>query len=46
MGKVVRGVERDARTVVVPASGWLLLVLARLFPAQVDARLAAILHGS
>lgn len=42
---IVRGVERDARTVVAPASGWFLVALARLLPGRVDARLAAILHG-
>ncbi|HUI81349.1 MAG TPA: SDR family NAD(P)-dependent oxidoreductase [Bryobacteraceae bacterium] len=37
-----RGVERDARTVVTPRSGWLLIAAARLFPAFVEARLAAL----
>jgi short-subunit dehydrogenase len=36
-----RGVERDARTVMSPASGWLLAALAGLFPSLVEARLAA-----
>ena len=36
-----RGVERDARTVMTPRTGWLLVALARLFPAAVEARLAA-----
>jgi short-subunit dehydrogenase len=36
-----RGVERDARTVVTPASGWLLVLAARLFPGAVEARMAA-----
>jgi short-subunit dehydrogenase len=39
---VARGVERDARTVVVPRIGWLLVALARMFPEMVESRLAAI----
>jgi short-subunit dehydrogenase len=35
-----RGVERDARTVMAPRSGWILVALARLFPAIVEARMA------
>jgi short-subunit dehydrogenase len=35
-----RGVERDARTVVTPASGWILVALARLFPGLVQSRMA------
>ena len=35
-----RGVERDARTVLAPVSGWLLVALARLAPSLVEARLA------
>jgi short-subunit dehydrogenase len=35
-----RGVERDARTVLAPKAGWLLVGVARLFPALVEARLA------
>lgn len=38
---IVRGVERDARTVVTPRIGWILVALERLFPDFVDARLAA-----
>ena len=38
-----RGVERESRTVVTPASGWLLVALMRLFPGQVEHRLAQIL---
>jgi short-subunit dehydrogenase len=34
------GVERDARTVLAPKVGWLLVALARLFPALVEARMA------
>jgi short-subunit dehydrogenase len=37
-----RGVERDARTVVTPRVGWLLIALMRLFPSIVEARLAAL----
>jgi short-subunit dehydrogenase len=36
-----RGVERDARTVVTPRLGWILVGLARLFPSIVEARMAA-----
>jgi len=39
---IARGVEREARTVVVPRIGWLLVALSRLFPATVESRLAAI----
>ena len=35
-----RGVERDARTVMTPRAGWILVALARLFPAIVQARMA------
>lgn len=35
-----RGVERDARTVVTPKAGWILVALARLFPSAVQARMA------
>lgn len=42
---VARGVEREARTVVVPRIGWLLVALSRLFPAAVESRLAAINHS-
>ena len=41
---IVRGVEREARTVMAPWSNWLLVLAARLFPSLVDAQLAAILH--
>ena len=37
-----RGVERDARTVVTPRSGWLLVLAMRLFPALVESRMANI----
>lgn len=33
---IVRGVERDARTVLAPATGWFFLGFSRLFPALVD----------
>ncbi len=39
---IARGVERDARTVVVPRIGWLLVGLSRLLPAFVESRLSAI----
>ncbi len=35
-----RGLERDARTVLAPRAAWLLVALARLFPAAVEARMA------
>ena len=35
-----RGVEREARTVVTPRSGWLLVAAMRLFPSVVEARMA------
>jgi short-subunit dehydrogenase len=35
-----RGVERDARTVLTPRAGWILVALARLFPAIVQSRMA------
>lgn len=34
--EIVRGVERNARTVVTPRSGWLLIAAARLLPALAD----------
>jgi short-subunit dehydrogenase len=36
-----RGVERDARTIVTPKPGWILVGLTRLFPRIVEARMAA-----
>jgi hypothetical protein len=39
-----RGVERDARTVVTPGGGWLLVGLARLFPGIVEGRMAGMLE--
>jgi len=41
---IARGVERGARTVMAPRSGWLFVLAERLFPSLVDAQLAAILH--
>lgn len=35
-----RGVERDARTVVTPGAGWILVALARVFPSIVQSRMA------
>lgn len=37
-----RGVERDARTVVTPRTGWLFILAMRLFPSFVESRMAAI----
>ena len=42
---IARGIEREARTVMAPRSAWLLVAAARLFPRQLDARFAAMLHG-
>jgi short-subunit dehydrogenase len=39
-----RGVERDARTVVTPRTGWLFILVMRLFPSFVESRMAAINH--
>jgi short-subunit dehydrogenase len=39
---IVRGVERDARSVVAPRIGRLLIAVSRLLPATVESRLAAI----
>src|SRR5690349_17471761 len=39
---IARGVERDARTVVTPKTGWLFILAERLAPRFVDARMAAI----
>jgi short-subunit dehydrogenase len=35
-----RGVERDARTVLTPSSGWLMVALRRLLPGIVETRMA------
>ncbi len=37
-----RGVERDARTVVTPRTGWLFILAMRLFPSFVESRMAAL----
>lgn len=37
-----RGVEREARTVVTPRSGWLFILAMRLFPGFVESQMAAI----
>jgi len=39
---IARGVERGTRTVVTPASGWLLIAAARLFPSLVDRQLESV----
>ena len=36
---IVKGMERGARTVVTPASGWAFVVLERLFPSWIDRKL-------
>jgi short-subunit dehydrogenase len=36
---IARGVERNARTVLTPRAGWLLVAGARLLPRLVDAQL-------
>jgi NADP-dependent 3-hydroxy acid dehydrogenase YdfG len=38
-----RGVERGARTVLSPASGWLLVLLYRLFPGEAQRRMSGML---
>lgn len=43
---IVRGVERGARTVMTPRVGWLLVGLARLLPAVIDAQMARLYHAS
>jgi short-subunit dehydrogenase len=42
---VARGVERDARTVVTPAIGWVFVVLQRLFPSLVEGQMSKIYRG-
>lgn len=39
---IVRGLERQSKTVVTPASGWLLIGFQRLFPGFIERRLEAI----
>jgi short-subunit dehydrogenase len=41
-GAIIRGLERDARTVVAPRIGWIFIALSRLFPRLVESKLAAI----
>jgi hypothetical protein len=38
-----RGVERDARTVMAPKAGWILVALMRLLPRLVEARMAGMI---
>ena len=42
---IVRGLERRARVVVTPRSGWLLILGQRLFPRLVEARLTAFMKN-
>jgi len=37
---IVRGVERDARTVVTPATGWLAILAQRMMPSVLDSTLS------
>ena len=39
---IARGLERDARTVVTPAIGWVAIAMQRLFPSLMEAQLARI----
>jgi len=39
---IARGLERSARTVVTPRTGWVLVALERIFPTAVDRRLETI----
>jgi short-subunit dehydrogenase len=41
-GDIVRGVERNARTVVTPRAGWIFIAFERMLPWVIDARMAAI----
>jgi short-subunit dehydrogenase len=41
---IARGVERNARTVVTPRVGWLLIALQRVMPRLMDAQLARMLQ--
>lgn len=40
-----RGVERQARTVMSPASGWFLVMMYRLFPGEAQRRMAAMVDS-
>ena len=42
---IVRGVERNARTVVTPRTGWLFIAAERLLPRLTDAQMERIYHG-
>ncbi len=42
--EIVRGLERDARSLVVPRVGWLLAAAKRLLPGVVEARMAEMLR--
>jgi short-subunit dehydrogenase len=42
---IARGVERNARTIVTPRTGWVFIGLARVFPGIVDAQLRKIYSG-
>jgi short-subunit dehydrogenase len=42
---VARGVERDGRTVVTPAIGWVFVALQRLFPSLVESQMTKIYRG-
>lgn len=42
---IAEGVERGARTVVTPGTGWWLVALARLAPRLVDSQLARLYHS-
>ena len=42
---IAHGVERNARTVVTPRSGWLLVIAARLMPSFMEARLEQMSRG-
>ncbi len=42
---IVRGVERNTRTLVVPRAGWLLIALRRAAPRLVDARMEQMLYS-
>jgi short-subunit dehydrogenase len=42
---IVRGVERNARTVVTPKTGWMFVAAARLLPSVVDAQLERMYRG-
>ena len=43
---VADGIERDARTVMIPSSGWALVAASRLAPGLVDARLRAMMEAA